>query len=108
MIEVRFGTDRNKRVHRVIIEGHAGLSSKGTDVLCAAVSALSYALTDGIIDVLGKEARKGQKEGEFFLQLESDGDDRTEIVFATVLQTLKKLADQYPDRMKIRREEDGA
>ncbi|MCB1171146.1 MAG: ribosomal-processing cysteine protease Prp [Leptospiraceae bacterium] len=107
MIEVRFRTDQNQRVREVRIQGHAGLSSKGSDVLCAAVSALTYTMRDGIQEILGKEARIRQEEGDFLLELQQDGDAGSELIFATVLKTLQGLAGQYPERLQIRREEDG-
>lgn len=108
MIEVQFWTDHNQRVRAIQISGHAGLSSPGTDVLCAAVSALTYTLRDGIQEILEKKVRSNLEEGDFYLELESEGDPGTELIFATVLQTLKKLALQYPERLQIRRKENGA
>lgn len=108
MIDVRFRTDQNSRVRAVHVTGHAGLSSKGTDILCAAVSALTYTMRDGIQGILGRQVLFNQEEGDFFLELKEEGDSGTELIFATVLQTLNKLSGQYPDRLQIRREEDGA
>ena len=108
MIEVHFWTDDNRKVRAIHISGHAGLSSKGSDVLCAAVSALTYTLRDGIQEILNKQTRSSQEEGDFFLELKSEGDAGTELIFSTVLHTLNKLSRQYPDRLQIRRKEDGA
>lgn len=108
MIEVQFWTDDNQKVRAVHITGHAGLASKGADVLCAAVSALTYTLRDGIQEILNQETRSSQEDGDFFLELRSEGNANTELIFATVMHTLNKLSRQYPDRLQIRRKEDGA
>ncbi len=108
MIEVQFWTEDSQKVRAIHITGHAGLGSKGSDVLCAAVSALTYTLRDGIQEILNQETRSSQEEGDFFLELKSEANAGTELLFATVLHTLNKLSKQYTDRLRIRRIEDGA
>ncbi len=84
------------------LKGHAGLSEKGTDVLCAAVSVLSENLGESIQKLLAVKAEISKSSGFYSVKIrESDAGSQTELLFSSVLLGLQVLQNQYPDRIHI-------
>ena len=90
MIEVQAG----KR--RLVVQGHAGYGPAGQDIVCAAVSALVYALA-GVLQEKGQLARGDIREG--YADIAGAGDCARE--FALVRCGLEMLAGQYPESVEI-------
>ena len=89
MIQAVFGKNR------LTVSGHAGYAPKGQDIVCAAVSALVYALigtleeTENVTEVLlcpGYAAVEAKKETA---------------AFDLVRCGLTQLADKYPDFVQV-------
>lgn len=78
----------------VEISGHAGMGPAGTDIVCAAVSALAN--TAGSLAWDEPEAREG------YLLIRYRGSDPDELAYIHFLMTgLTLIADQYPDNITI-------
>ena len=90
MIEVRAGGKR------LVVQGHAGYGPAGQDIVCAAVSALVYALA-GVLQEKGQLARGDIREG--YADITGAGDCARE--FALVRCGLEMLAGQYPESVEI-------
>ena len=90
MIEVRAGGKR------LVVQGHAGYGPAGQDIVCAAVSALVYALA-GVLQEKGQLARGDIREG--YADIAGAGDCARE--FALVRCGLEMLAGQYPESVEI-------
>ena len=90
MIEVRAGE------RRLVVQGHAGDGPAGQDIVCAAASALVYALA-GRLRETGRLERFQSVPG--YAEIAGSGDCARE--FALVRCGLALLARQYPDRVEI-------
>ena len=78
------------------VQGHAGHGRRGQDIVCAAASALVYALA-GVLQEKEQLARGVIREG--YADITGAGDCERE--FALVRCGLELLARQYPDRVEI-------
>lgn len=87
----------------VSAEGHTGFADAGSDIVCAAVSALMQALWVGLEDVLKLKC----------LDISSDPDIPSmrftwdsavvsaQIVARTVVLSIKAIADEYPEHVNV-------
>lgn len=94
--------------HVLTISGHAGFSGCGTDIVCAGVSALTYALLQTLSN--------SEKDGElsYLSYLVHDGvasirvrpkcgyEDRIGAVGEVAVTGYRMIADAYPQNVKIK------
>lgn len=90
MIRVRAGE------RRITVSGHAGYAPAGQDIVCAAVSALTYALA-GYLEETGQAARSDIRRG--YADIEGAGD--CDAAFALVRCGMEQLAAAYPDCVEM-------
>ena len=76
---------------QVTVSGHAGYAPAGRDIVCAAVSALVYALA-GYLEETGQAARSDIRRG--YADIEGAGDCGA--AFALVRCGIEQLAAAYP------------
>lgn len=81
---------------RLTVRGHAGYGEPGKDIVCAAVSALVYALA-GVLQETGR--LKGLDTAKGYAEVTGAGDCARE--FALVRCGLELLAGQYPGCVEI-------
>lgn len=82
---------------QLTVDGHAGFSAKGTDIVCAAISILVQTLAYRLAHCT--EGYKADLE-EGHVMIEGSGARGYE-AFLTVLDGLHLLADAYPDYITI-------
>ena len=85
MIRVRAGE------RRITVSGHAGYAPAGQDIVCAAVSALTYALA-GYLEETGQAARSDIRRG----YADIEGAKGCGAAFALVRCGIEQLAAAYP------------
>lgn len=85
MIRVRAGE------RRITVSGHAGYAPVGQDIVCAAVSALTYALA-GYLEETGQAARSDIRRG----YADIEGAKGCGAAFALVRCGMEQLAAAYP------------
>ena len=85
MIRVRAGE------RRITVSGHAGHAPVGQDNVCAAVSALTYALA-GYLEETGQAARSDIRRG----YADIEGAEGCGAAFALVRCGMEQLAAAYP------------
>ncbi|HSV96209.1 MAG TPA: ribosomal-processing cysteine protease Prp [Spirochaetota bacterium] len=88
------------------IEGHAGLGSKGTDVVCAGISAIVQAAVVGITKVAGIQQDVVQDEGllETRIALVGVPESRKKalvIIVETMFAGLREIEREYPGSLEI-------
>ncbi len=94
MIEIHY----NKKDRNLKISGHAGYAEKGSDIVCAAVTALA-----GTLERCMKKAGEGcceWKEGETCFT--ASGTENLRPCFETVVTGLRMLAEEFPDYVTIK------
>jgi uncharacterized protein YsxB (DUF464 family) len=84
--------------------GHAGVSPKGKNVVCAAVSTLAEALLVGLGEVAGLEAEELEVDASIPLIRVKWAEDRAgdlDLLTRTVALSLRKIASGYPGQVSV-------
>ncbi len=94
-----------ERITGFSVSGHSGYGESGTDIVCAAISAV-VAMTEATInDVCGGKAKIRVKEEDarvtLTLPVSCDEEDTIQAVLAGMLVYLIDLRDQYPDYIEV-------
>ena len=98
-----FTTD--DRITGFTVFGHSGYAEAGSDIVCAAVSAVVTMAAATINDVLGAKAKVRVKEEDARITLtlptSCDEEDAVQAVLAGMMITLCSLRDDYPDYIEV-------
>ena len=94
------------RITGFSISGHSGYAEAGSDIVCAAVSAVVTMAEATINDVCGAKAKvrvRDQENARITLTLPSscDEEDTVQAVLSGLLVTLLNLKEQYPDYIEV-------
>ena len=104
MTRCEFFTD-NDRITGFSISGHSGYGEAGSDIVCAAISAVVTMAEATINDVCGAKAkvRVGENEARITLKLPKscDEEEAVQAVLAGMLLTLISMRDDYPDYIEV-------
>ncbi|GLC32212.1 ribosomal-processing cysteine protease Prp [Clostridium omnivorum] len=90
------------------IEGHAEYGEEGEDIVCSAVSALSYTIVNGITEVLKISVEHIIKDGFLQLSLRDNNLEEIEkcqVLLETMLLGFKSMEIGYGDYIKVQVEE---
>ncbi len=102
MISVTFFKE-NGNVVKVSAQGHSGLAESGSDILCAAVSALvqtAYIAIKDISDCV--EYSRDGKNGKFVITVRRLGDMHdADVILRALYVGLTDLESGYPQNLKI-------
>jgi uncharacterized protein YsxB (DUF464 family) len=107
VVEVRIREDSRKRLSSFSAGGHAGWADSGSDVVCAAVSALLQAAWLGLSEHAGVSVEGSQRSaGTLDLRWPSEARERDDVraIVTTVALSLERIAQDYPDHVRVRRE----
>ena len=84
------------------ISGHSGYASEGEDIICAAVSAMSYLVANTVTEVLEIKPDLSVRDGFMSLKLK-DGDEKPcEVLMKGFYLQMKELVKQYPEHIRIK------
>ena len=104
MTRCEFFTD-NERITGFCVSGHSGYGEAGTDIICAAVSAVVTMAEATINDVCGAKAKVRVKEENASVRLtlpaSCDEEEAVQAVLAGMMLTLISLRDDYPDYIEV-------
>ena len=94
----------------LLAEEHAGFDEHGYDIVCAAISALTQTLIEGIAEVAKVEIFPYEiNEAYIYVERPSECDENTantiDIVFKTIISGLRVIRDTYPNFIEIHEEE---
>ncbi|QAR35257.1 ribosomal-processing cysteine protease Prp [Latilactobacillus curvatus] len=96
MIKATFQMDKSNQITGYRISGHALFSSKGMDIVCAGVSALTIAITNELRNSVNVDHDNG------FISV---SDIQYNIVNTTLTHTLlsglQSISEQYPDNLTV-------
>ena len=95
----------NERIVGFSVSGHSGYSEAGSDIVCAAISAV-VAMTEATInDVCGGKAKVRVKEEDarvtLTLPVSCDEEETVQAVLAGMMITLCGMRDDYPDYIEV-------
>ena len=97
MIRIKMEKDRQGRLCGFIVEGHADYAEEGSDIVCAAVSALTQTALLGIIRYAGEEKVVYEQSEGFLAAHTLSFVPEVPIVLETVVSGLNEIARQYPE-----------
>ncbi len=91
---------KNEKIEEVTITGHANFADHGQDIVCAAVSMLSFAIGNKIM-LLGYESSVQITNNKFHFvnPLTNTGVD---LLFETLTEGLEMVENEYSNHIKIR------
>ena len=95
----------DERITGFSVSGHSGYAEAGSDIVCAAVSAIVTMAEATINDVCGAKAKVRVKEEDaritLTLPVSCDEEETVQAVLAGMLLTLCSLRDDYPDYIEV-------
>jgi len=111
MTRVEICKNSNGEIIGIKVQGHAEYSKDGHDIVCSAISALSFNLAYGLFDVIGfsdKEVGYLEKDAYIGIVYKLNYDDididkilKAKILFKAFAISLKNMQEQYPDNVKV-------
>ena len=95
----------NERITGFTVSGHSGYAEAGSDIICAAVSAIVTMAEATINDVCGAKAKVRVKNEDarvtLTLPASCDEEDAVQAVLAGMMLYLCSLRDEYPDYIEV-------
>ena len=93
------------RITGFSVSGHSGYAEAGSDIVCAAISAVVTMAEATINDVCGAKAKVRVKDEQaritLMLPTSCDEEDSVQAVLAGMLIYLCSLRDEYPDYIEV-------
>ena len=93
------------RITGFSVSGHSGYSEAGSDIVCAAISAVVTMAEATINDVCGAKAKVRVKDEDarvtLMLPSSCDEEETIQAVLSGMLVTLLSLREQYPDYIEV-------
>ena len=104
MTRCEFFTE-DERITGFSVSGHSGYAEAGSDIVCAAISAVVAMAEATINDVCGAKAKVRVKEENAKITLTlpaaCDEEESVQAVLAGMLLTLCSMRDDYPDYIEV-------
>ena len=104
MTRCEFLTEED-RITGFSVSGHSGYAESGSDIVCAAISAIVSMAEATINEVCGAKAKVRVKDEDarvtLTLPTSCDEEDAVQAVLAGMLLTLCSLRDDYPDYIEV-------
>ena len=104
MTRCEFFTE-NDRITGFSISGHSGYAEAGSDIVCAAISAVVTMAEATINDVCGAKANVRVKDEQARITLtlptSCDEEDAVQAVLSGMLLTLISMREDYPDYIEV-------
>ena len=104
MTRCEFFTE-DERITGFSVSGHSGYSEAGSDIVCAAISAVVTMAEATINDVLGAKAKVRVKNEDARITLtlpaSCDEEEAVQAVLAGMMLTLAGMRDDYPDYIEV-------
>ena len=95
----------DERITGFSVSGHSGYAEAGSDIVCAAISALVTMAEATINEVCGAKAKVRVKNEDarvtLTLPTSCDEEETVQAVLAGMLLTLCSMRDDYPDYIEV-------
>ena len=93
------------RVREVLVTGHGG-GKTGSDIICAAVSAITETALAGLLHYDPKGVTWKMREGYISIQVKDASETSIAAIMTTMILGLKQIEQEYPKRVSLRLIED--
>jgi uncharacterized protein YsxB (DUF464 family) len=107
MIRSIIWRDKQGRVNRFSVQGHAGAAEYGEDIVCAAVSMLVINAINSAEHLLGvtlatdDDVAPGDVKSSIPVLADQTADDKLQLLLEAMVLGLNQVADTYPDFVKV-------
>ena len=95
----------NDRITGFSVSGHSGYTEAGSDIVCAAISAVVTMAEATINEVCGAKAKVRVKDDQaritLMLPASCDEEDTVQAVLSGMMLTLISMRDDYPDYIEV-------
>ena len=95
----------DERITGFSVSGHSGYADSGSDIVCAAISAVVTMAETTINDVCGAKAKVRVKNEDarvtLTLPTSCDEEEAVQAVLAGMMLTLCSMRDDYPDYIEV-------
>jgi uncharacterized protein YsxB (DUF464 family) len=91
----------NGNAFRISVKGHAGFDKAGKDIVCAAVSALTYTMIQALVDQEIEPDSYRDDPGDFYLSAKLN--EPAKIAVQTILRGYDLLSSAYPENILIKK-----
>ena len=98
MITITYGS---REPPSLSIKGHSGYSTKGTDIVCAAVSALFETLSNSLTEYTNDLVSVRSEPGDGLIMWHSRISDKGRLLLDSALLGLRDVAEQYPEYVEF-------
>lgn len=110
MIKINIGKDLAGNIRKFTVKGHAGYAEIGSDIVCSAVSAVSFTAIGAIKELIGlkkfyRQHRWGIISCKLDMDLPPEQRHDVNIIMATAEIGFKQIEYAYPDYVKVMDEE---
>ncbi|MBE7047941.1 MAG: ribosomal-processing cysteine protease Prp [Ruminococcaceae bacterium] len=106
MITIDVTRNKNCQIVRFTVEGHAGYSERGTDIVCASVTTAVMTAVNGLTDVAGIQLTPVIKDGYLDCKLPETLSQQerfsTDLLLESMMLTLQNIVLQYGDYVNLR------
>jgi uncharacterized protein YsxB (DUF464 family) len=98
--------DKHDFVREVTVNGHAGYSACGTDIVCAAISVLSYTLAGALEDLAGLKNSYTEKDGYMKITINKKAIalnkiEKVKTMVDTIVFGYRQTAESYKDYIEV-------
>lgn len=105
MIQVNVFRDATRSITEIVVAGHADFAAKGEDLVCAAVSAITFGSANAIEYLLGVETVVGMNESGFLHFRvphieEANAREQVQLLMEAMLVSLNTVVNSYTDEVK--------
>ena len=93
--------ERYKNNFYLECNGHSGYAESGSDIVCAGVSVLCYALEKWCLENMDKIYNHSVKIKDGYFDIAFSGYEEAETAYECILGGLKLIANEYPKFVKV-------
>ncbi|MBO8172553.1 MAG: ribosomal-processing cysteine protease Prp [Bacillaceae bacterium] len=108
MIKVQVTRNQNQEIDTITITGHAQFDEPGRDIVCAAVSAISFGLINSVEMLLDEELHvtMNEKEGGFLRisppdRLNREKREKVLLLLEAMVASIQSVARDYSEYVQI-------
>lgn len=103
---IRVAVERHQgAIEAFRVSGHAGFAAAGSDIVCAAASAVAQTALAGLEERLGLTPHVEIESGDLFCRLPKDlapgTQKRAQDLLETMLLGFRGIQQEFPDRIRI-------
>jgi len=97
MIKVSFLFDKNKCINGFDFTGHAGFAASGSDIVCAAVSALVFTTVNSIEKLTNCDfsVEQDQEKGHIYFRLKDESDKDAVLLLKSLKLGIEEIQKNY-------------